>query len=118
MTLIEHLAELRMRLIRSVLAITVGAVLVFAFYDPVLTFLREPYDHVCRNTPTPGKTSSSHPLQPRDLGWRVTADWFRPPDVSGRSGASHPPCTLKKGTLSPSVVLSGRRVLASSFAQG
>jgi sec-independent protein translocase protein TatC len=48
MTLIEHLAELRMRLIRSILAITVGAVLVFAFYDPVLSFLRHPYDDVCR----------------------------------------------------------------------
>ena len=48
MTLIEHLAELRMRLIRSILAITVGAVLVFAFYDPVLTFLKRPYEDVCR----------------------------------------------------------------------
>ena len=48
MTLIEHLAELRMRLIRSILAITVGAVIIFAFYDPVLRFLRHPYDHLCR----------------------------------------------------------------------
>jgi sec-independent protein translocase protein TatC len=47
MTLIEHLAELRMRLIRSILAITVGAVIIFAFYDPVLRFLRHPYDHLC-----------------------------------------------------------------------
>src|SRR5580765_8033565 len=48
MTLIDHLAELRLRLIRSILAITVGAVLVFSFYDPVLQFLRHPYDELCR----------------------------------------------------------------------
>jgi sec-independent protein translocase protein TatC len=52
MTLIEHLAELRMRLIRAILAVTVGAVLVFAFYDPVLEFLRHPYDHVCATQPS------------------------------------------------------------------
>jgi sec-independent protein translocase protein TatC len=52
MTLIEHLAELRLRLIRSILAITVGAVLVFSFYDPVLHFLRHPYDEVCRTETT------------------------------------------------------------------
>jgi sec-independent protein translocase protein TatC len=52
LTLIEHLAELRLRLIRSILAITVGAVLVFSFYDPVLHFLRHPYDEVCRTEKT------------------------------------------------------------------
>jgi len=48
MTLIDHLAELRSRLIRSILAISVAAVLVFSFYDPVLQFLRHPYDELCR----------------------------------------------------------------------
>ena len=34
MTLTEHLAELRMRIIRSALAVSVGFIIVIAFYDP------------------------------------------------------------------------------------
>jgi sec-independent protein translocase protein TatC len=48
MTLTEHLGELRVRIIRSVLAIVVGMVIVFAFYDPILEFLRQPYINLCR----------------------------------------------------------------------
>ena len=47
MTLIEHLTELRVRLVRSVLAITIGAVVVFALYDQLQTFLVRPYRSVC-----------------------------------------------------------------------
>jgi sec-independent protein translocase protein TatC len=36
MTLTEHLAELRVRIIRSALAVVVGAIVVIAFYDQVL----------------------------------------------------------------------------------
>lgn len=43
MTLMEHLNELRTRLIRSVLAICIGAVIVFVFKDPIFEFLAEPY---------------------------------------------------------------------------
>ena len=51
MTLTEHLAELRSRIIRAVLAVAIGMVVVLAFYDPVLRFLRRPYDSVCRRRP-------------------------------------------------------------------
>jgi sec-independent protein translocase protein TatC len=47
MTLTEHLGELRMRIIRSALAITVGMVLIIAFYDQVLAFLVQPYVDLC-----------------------------------------------------------------------
>jgi sec-independent protein translocase protein TatC len=47
MTLTEHLAELRSRIIKSMLAIALGAVLVFVFWNPVLDFLRRPYDTFC-----------------------------------------------------------------------
>ena len=47
MTLTEHLAELRVRIIRSALAIVVGAILILAFYDPVLRFLLRPYENLC-----------------------------------------------------------------------
>ena len=48
MTLTEHLGELRVRIIRSALAVTLFAVLVIAFYEPVLDFLRGPYIDLCR----------------------------------------------------------------------
>ena len=43
MPLVEHIRELRNRLAKSLLAITVGIVLAFAFWEPILSFLREPY---------------------------------------------------------------------------
>jgi sec-independent protein translocase protein TatC len=48
MTLTEHLGELRVRIIRSVLAIVIGMIVVFAFYNPILDFLRQPYINLCR----------------------------------------------------------------------
>jgi sec-independent protein translocase protein TatC len=48
MTLTEHLAELRVRIIRSALAVVVGAILILAFYDPVLRFLMRPYENLCK----------------------------------------------------------------------
>jgi sec-independent protein translocase protein TatC len=47
MTLTEHLGELRVRIIRSALAITIGAILIVAFYDQVLDFLTQPYVDLC-----------------------------------------------------------------------
>jgi sec-independent protein translocase protein TatC len=47
MTLTEHLAELRVRIIRSALAVVVGAILILAFYDRVLDFLLRPYTNLC-----------------------------------------------------------------------
>lgn len=43
MTLVGHLTELRKRLIRSVLAITVGAILVYVFRERLYNFLEQPY---------------------------------------------------------------------------
>jgi sec-independent protein translocase protein TatC len=48
MTFTEHLAELRGRLIKSVLAVGLGATLVFLLYDPILDFLGGPYEEFCR----------------------------------------------------------------------
>jgi sec-independent protein translocase protein TatC len=45
MTLGEHLAELRRRLIISIAAIAVGAVIAWFMYNPVLNFLIAPYRH-------------------------------------------------------------------------
>lgn len=51
MTLTEHLAELRMRIIRSGLAIMVGGVVVMALYDHVLSWMLQPYADLCSRKP-------------------------------------------------------------------
>jgi sec-independent protein translocase protein TatC len=52
MTLTEHLAELRMRLIRCLLAVVLLGVLVFVLYDPwIQDFLFQPYKDVCAANP-------------------------------------------------------------------
>ncbi len=51
MTLTEHLGELRVRIIRSALAISIGMVLIIAFYDQVLDFLIRPYVELCDSKP-------------------------------------------------------------------
>jgi sec-independent protein translocase protein TatC len=43
MTLVEHLSELRSRLIKALLAVAVGMLLITIFYNPILDWLKEPY---------------------------------------------------------------------------
>ncbi len=43
MTLVEHLAELRSRLFKCVIAVVVGGILAWAFYNQILDFLVQPY---------------------------------------------------------------------------
>ncbi|MFM8856144.1 MAG: twin-arginine translocase subunit TatC [Actinomycetota bacterium] len=51
MTLTEHLGELRTRIIRSGLAVALGLIAILVFYDPVLAFIRRPYDRLCERRP-------------------------------------------------------------------
>src|SRR5437016_12263641 len=46
MTLIEHLTELRRRLIISAIAIAVGGMVAFILYGPILGFLSGPYHSI------------------------------------------------------------------------
>lgn len=48
MTLVEHLTELRYRLVVSALALAVGATVAFIFYPPLLDALKDPY---CQTLP-------------------------------------------------------------------
>lgn len=43
MTFMEHLAELRTRIIRSVMVVGLGAAVAFFFYEPILDVLSSPY---------------------------------------------------------------------------
>ena len=49
MTLRDHLAELRTRIVRACLAIVVGVIIIMAFYDQVLQFLTKPYRQLCED---------------------------------------------------------------------
>jgi len=43
MTLVEHLTELRSRMVKSVVALAVATLLAFIFFAPILAFLKRPY---------------------------------------------------------------------------
>ncbi|MFV0306691.1 MAG: twin-arginine translocase subunit TatC [Desertimonas sp.] len=51
MTLTEHLGELRVRIIRCLLAVTLFMVLMIAFWDQVLDVLMGPYVELCTSKP-------------------------------------------------------------------
>jgi sec-independent protein translocase protein TatC len=50
MSLVEHLTELRRRLVISVVALTLGALVAFLFYERILDFLIKPYEEVTGKT--------------------------------------------------------------------
>ena len=51
--LIEHLAELRTRLLRAVLAFVVGIMLAFIVAEPILEFLLAPIENTLRDLGDP-----------------------------------------------------------------
>ena len=51
MSLTEHLAELRMRIIRAGLAVLIGAIVVVAFYDRIMGWMLQPYVNLCERKP-------------------------------------------------------------------
>lgn len=64
MTLTEHLSELRVRIVRSLLAVALGAVLILAFYDQVLGVLLQPYENLCDRKPDINATCNLFALGP------------------------------------------------------
>jgi sec-independent protein translocase protein TatC len=46
MPLMEHLRELRNRLIKAILALVLGGIVGWIFFDPVWDFLKEPYEQI------------------------------------------------------------------------
>jgi sec-independent protein translocase protein TatC len=75
MTLGEHLAELRRRLIISICAVAVGAVVTYAFYGDILTILQHPYCLARAGTPHHGQCNFvvTQPLQGFALRLNVSA---------------------------------------------
>jgi sec-independent protein translocase protein TatC len=70
MTLMEHLAELRRRLIISVIAIAVGMVVITVLYNSILELLIEPY---CRSLNNPNcKLTQIDPTEGLSVRFKVT----------------------------------------------
>ena len=59
MTVVEHLQELRSRLIVALVAIGIGAVVGWFLYDPVIRALKEPYCDYWRTVPEDLRTTQS-----------------------------------------------------------
>lgn len=51
MSIMDHLRELRQRVIRSLLAVACGTIVMLAFYDPVKNWLTLPYRNLCNSRP-------------------------------------------------------------------
>jgi sec-independent protein translocase protein TatC len=66
MTIMQHLAELRNRLVVSLLAIAVGAVALLIAYEPVLDFLVSPYRDLCATKKSLKCDGSLYALGPID----------------------------------------------------
>ena len=98
MTLVEHLGELRSGIIKSLLAVTLGALVMFLFYDPILD-VPGPARTSTSARPTPSsaaRTSSSSPGRstaspPASRSRATAAWWWRCPSCCGRCGASSRP---------------------------
>ena len=58
MTLFEHLAELRTRLIISFAALAVTTTVCWFFYNDAITFMRDPYIAFCHHHPTKSLTGT------------------------------------------------------------
>ena len=67
MSLIEHLAELRDRLIKVVVAVVIGMLIAFVLYNQIFEFLLGPYEDIANDRPEAtlgeGRLLLSDPLQ-------------------------------------------------------
>src|SRR3954464_4679753 len=61
MTLVEHLTELRRRIIICVVAIAIGAIIAFVLSDQIISFLIKPYQDLKH---TPNTLVATDPLAP------------------------------------------------------
>ena len=64
MTIFDHLSELRMRIVRSLLAIGIGAAVILIFYDFVLHVMTQPYRNTCAANPDFNCDGSLYALGP------------------------------------------------------
>lgn len=75
MSLVEHLTELRDRLIKIVLAVAFGMILAFLLYNRIFNFLLEPYEQIAnsRTSLTGGKLLQVDPLEGFSIRMKLAA---------------------------------------------
>jgi len=77
MTLVEHLTELRRRILISLAAVAIGAVVMFILFPRVLDFIAEPYREVTKDTGPCGADGcdliATNPLAPFLVRVKVAA---------------------------------------------
>ncbi|MGQ0832127.1 MAG: twin-arginine translocase subunit TatC [Microthrixaceae bacterium] len=75
MTLVEHLAELRDRLIKIVVAVVIGMLLAFLLYNQIFRFLLGPYEDIANSRPslTGGKLLQVDPLEGFGIRMKLAA---------------------------------------------
>ena len=66
MSIMEHLRELRVRIVRSLLAVVIGVIVILATYDPVKKFRTQPYRNLCSTNPDFNCDGSLFALGPLD----------------------------------------------------
>lgn len=73
MSLMEHLTELRERVIKVVLAVLGGMLVAFLLYDQIFDFLLEPYLKECSNSVSDCKLLALDPLEGFGVRMRLAA---------------------------------------------
>ncbi len=63
MSLMEHLTELRDRLIKVVIAVVLGMIVAFLLYDPIFDTLIQPYEDSCNRSITECNLLATDPLE-------------------------------------------------------
>jgi sec-independent protein translocase protein TatC len=66
MSIMDHLKELRIRIVRGMLAIAVSTLVLLVFYDPLKKFLTQPYRDLCSERPEFNCDGSLFVLGPLD----------------------------------------------------
>jgi len=97
MSLMEHLDELRKRIVRSAIFLALGFVSAWAFHDRFVGFIQAPLNHI-------GKTLVfTHPMDPLNLTcrfrWSPERFWPRP-SSSTRCGCSLRQDSIRKRSAS------------------
>jgi sec-independent protein translocase protein TatC len=73
MSLMEHLTELRDRIIKIVIAVVIGMVIAFVLYDQLFDFLLKPYLETGTNSLSNGKLLALDPLEGFGVRMKIAA---------------------------------------------
>ena len=72
MTLMDHIAELRTRILRALYAVAIGAVIAWFLYQPILSFLIHPLRELAPNDTLKSQLLTLDPLEPFAIRIKIT----------------------------------------------